>query len=274
MLSKIYGSISELSTIVPEGQLATVRKGSGYSMYIFIGDKWMKYATAYDIGNKSEKHLKRLRKGSKGSFSTINLNSRPKSREIGSISGNITSSTGLFGDTSITLGGFGKVTSGDAKWYLINGRSAAFGISLTTTTVGNTIALPKATNFASHYKYIQYIAPYDMRVSGVSFLFGDTDGISGGARQYIGLFTAPSGITSTVSGTGAGTYTYTLKWLSTTGDTIGAGEGVQESDNDLGTDAFDLNAGDWVVLGALNNSWSGSTAANILAHVTLYCKVR
>ena len=272
MSSKVYRSMRDLSTRVDQGELATVADGTGYSMYVFIGDRWRKYATAFDIGDKNEKVIPRLSTGPKGVFSTVSVNRRPKSNEIGSISGNISSNKGIFGDTCITMRTYSKTSSVGPNHVLLGNDGYAIDTGTTKSTVGNTNVMAFSSSLGDHFRYIQYIAPYDMKVVGISAIWSDELGTSSGT-SYLGIWTSPSGVTDSEAVCGTAGNTYTLKWIASKGATIAAGQSVQVSDNNLGTDAFDLNAGDWVILTQRNTNYSSSTLY-VAAHVTLYCKFR
>ena len=276
MLSRIYRNINSLP-IVKEGTLASVKDGAGISMLIFTDEGWKKYATALSYDMNNDLYMSRLEdKAPNGVFTKIELR-KPgeKVGEVGSINGNITSAEGLFGDTCITLRAYSRIISGDAKQHIISNNTVATDSSTNKVAVGNTHAMAFDAGQNHHYKHISYIAPYNMRVNGVSAIWSDGAGTASG-NNYLGIWTRPSGTTSTVAKTGTGTQEYTLKWVGNydaSSTALAAGESAQVSDNSLGTNAFDLNAGDWLILTNLNTTWS-STSSYIAAHVTLYCKVR
>ena len=48
MLSKFYERLSDLPYNAPAGTLATINERVGCGLYIYNGQKWLKYATNYD----------------------------------------------------------------------------------------------------------------------------------------------------------------------------------------------------------------------------------
>lgn len=275
MLSKFYERLSDLPYNAPAGTLATINERVGCGLYIYNGQKWLKYATAMPAVTKG--NIKRRTAGDKGVngiFKTIKLGQRPRGSEIGMINHNITSHKGILGDSTVNFMGYGRTSSANAKWQLVKPDGVTTEVNSSQITVGNTKTFPyDASTLNSHYTNIIYIAPYDMKVNGISALWGDTSGTTDG-KQYISIWTSPSGVTSSVANAGTGAKTYTLKWIKSFDSTASAGTFNHISDNTLNTDAFDLNAGDWVVVGVMNDEWDGSTSPYVGVNATLYCKVR
>ena len=276
MSNKVYTHMSNFPK-GKQGMTAILAGRSSHSLYIFINGKWMHYANALSPSGKGEGGYKnRGATGNKGMFGEIELMSRPKgSNSIGTIDGNITSKRGIVGDTCITLRSYSRIISGDAKQHIISNNTVATDSSTNKVVVGNTHTMAFDAGQDHHYRHISYIAPYSMRVNGISAIWSDNIGTASG-NNYLGIWTRPSGVTSTVAKTGTGTQLYTLKWIGNydaSSTALAAGESAQVSDNSLGTNAFDLNAGDWLILTNLNTTWS-STSGYIAAHVTLYCKFR
>ena len=275
MSSKVYSRISDFPK-GKQGMTAILASRSSYSLYIFINNKWRHYANALSPMGKGEGGYKnRGSSGKKSMVGELELMSRPTgSNTIGTIGGNITSKRGIVGDTCINIGGHGRTSTPAAKWQIFTNGGGVTEINSSQTTLGDAKALPyDASTLDSHYNSIVYIAPHAMRVNGVSIMWGDTSGTTDG-RQHVSLWTSPSGISSTVADTGTGTKTYTLKYIKTKSSTTAAGAFNQVSDNSLGANAFDLNAGDWVIIGIMNDEWSGSGNPYVAVNATLYCKFR
>jgi len=247
------------------GDIIASKNADGVVMYIKVDGKWWKFANALPIAKRGE--ARRLSKGKlpKGIFSTIELSEKPKKmNELGNINGNITSKTGITGDTMIHLNCYAK-SSNVTNWLFGNSGTPLLDTNSTTTSVGGTIAIGVGA-----YAMIGAIAPYNMKVESIASLWGDSQGLAGSGTQYLGIWTTPGGSTSATTNTGTGNKTYTLKYLKSNTGTISANT-VNHCVDLKSTASFRLMAGDWIVLGIRNTAATGGDIFN--AAITLYCKL-
>lgn len=238
------------------------RRGSMF-LCVKSNNRWWKISdlTLPTAGQNSKNVLK----PSKGIFSTIELTGRPENEnELGNIKGNITTKRGIAGDVTVQLNYRAKVTS-TTNWVFANG-DRAINSGATGTSVGDTVAIG-----VTGYGVVGAIMPYDVTVECISSLWSDSIGLSGSGTQYFGVWTTPGGSTAVTQNTGSGTATYTLRYMISKTGTIAASSANHRVELKSSA-SFDLNAGDWIVIGSRNTAASSTVMHN--AASTLYCKLR
>jgi len=234
-------------------------------MYIKVDGKWWKFADALPASKRGQSRKLSKGKAPKGIFSTIELLGKPKARnELGNVNGHITTKRGLAGDVTVQLNYRAKIAS-TTNWVFANG-DRAINSGATGTSVGDTVAIG-----VTGYGVVGAIMPYNVTVECISSLWSDSIGLSGSGTQYFGVWTTPGGSTAVTQNTGTGNATYTLRYMISKTGTVAASSANHRVELKSSA-SFDLNAGDWIVIGSRNTAITGTSVHN--AATTLYCKLR